>query len=72
MTTVWYVYCYQMLRAGRPFFVIQKYFREHNSLFAGWYPETINDLNRYANAHRRHLVEKRMIELRREVENAML
>jgi hypothetical protein len=68
-------YCYLLLKRGKPFFVIQRYFWSHKSQF-GWYPATINELYQYAQAYKRHLVEKRMIELRREVEreveNAML
>jgi len=68
-------YCYLLLKKGKPFSVIQKYFWSHKSQF-GWYPDTINEVYRYAQAYKSHLVEKRMIELRREVEreveNAML
>jgi hypothetical protein len=69
-------YCYLLLKRGKPFFVIQRYFWSHKSLFGNWQPATIVELYQYAKAYKSHLVEKRMIELRREVEreveNAML
>ena len=69
-------YCYLLLKKGKPFFEIEKYFRNRKGLFGKWYPATITEVYQYAQAYKSHLVEKRMIELRREIErevdNAML